>query len=132
MDKIVELQIAAWLACAAFLLMFARNATALWRELKGKEPHPPNDTLEAGRKELERRVTEVEKETADIRRGASHDREAAEVSARNRSAGIYNKMEEVRKELTGQVQVLREEVGKQFKDTERALGRIEGKLDPRL
>lgn len=128
MEKIVEVQIAAWLACAAFLLMMARNGLELYRGLKGKDPHPPNDTLEAGRKELERRVSQVESETADIRRGAAHERETSEVSARQRSAGIYNKIEEVRRELTGQVQELREEVGQQFKDTERALGRIEGKL----
>jgi hypothetical protein len=128
MDKVTEIHIAAWLACLAFVVFASRQLIGLWRELKGKDPNPPNDTLEAGRRELERRVLAGETALANLRQDIAHDREQTEISARSRSAGVYNKVEEVRKELSCKVDELRDEVGQQFKDTERALGRIEGKL----
>lgn len=129
MDKEVAVNIAAWMAVAFFLMAFVKSALWFSDRIKGKDPKPPNDILEHGRRELERRVAAVESEVADLRRDLAHDRESAESSARSRSAGIYSKIDQVREEMLAKVDDLRIEVGQQFKDTERALGRIEGKLE---
>jgi hypothetical protein len=105
------------------LLTLASLAVAVVQVLKlvdrarGKAPNPPNEQLESGRRELERRVTNVEVEVCKLRTDLGHEREFQEASARSRSDKIYAKIDELRVEMTNQ-----------FKDTERALGRIEGKL----
>lgn len=80
------------------------------------------------RGQLERRLEEQDRDRQDLRKMISADREKAEQTARIRTAGIYSKIDEVRKELTTAHGELRHELNRNFQDTERTLGRIEGKL----
>jgi hypothetical protein len=119
-----------WVCVIVFCLVAgARQITGFWRELRGKDPEPPNEQLENSRRELERRVSAAESAIGEVWKNISHDRESGEENARSRSAGIYKKIDEVRAEVSGKVDELRNQMTMQFKDTERALGRIEGKLN---
>ena len=129
MDKLAANNLAAWLACLFFLIAGMNALMKFWRNLKGKESSPPNEQLEVGRRELERRISATERELVDLRKEWSHEREASDAASRQGRAGIYNKIEEVREQFIQKVDELAGEVAKQFQDTERALGRIEGKLD---
>lgn len=118
-------------AIEKFSVTIGGAAAACWyikQLFSRKQPKPGNEQLETGRRELERRVSAAEGEIVKLREGQDHERALTEESARKRSAGIYIKMDELRKELSEKVDGLRDEVTQQFKDTERALGRIEGKL----
>lgn len=77
------------------------------------------------REDIIRRLDEQDKSRAEISKKMTE----AEHTARVRSAGIYSKMEEMRKELTNNTNELRSEMNRNFNDTERTLGRIEGKLN---
>ena len=77
---------------------------------------------------VEHRLDEQDHDRQALRAAIERDRAAWEQSARVRSAGIYAKIDEVRKELDTAHTALRTEITRNFQDTERALGRIEGKL----
>lgn len=128
MSEIVSVHIAAWLACAVFVLGGVHQVLRVWDRLKGHAPEPPNECLEAGRRELAARVGRIEVDLRDLQRAQAHEREQAEMAARARNAKTYEKIEELRIEITGKVEDLRREMTTQFADTERALGRIEGAL----
>jgi hypothetical protein len=57
------------------------------------------------------------------------DKDAFEVSARARSAKIYEKIDEIRQELSEANVATRDCIGKGFQDVERAIGWLEGKID---
>jgi hypothetical protein len=77
----------------------------------------------------DQRITKVERDLGDLTTEFRAQRAQAEASARARSAGLYDKIDQVRLELAGQVSGLRAQFDTMRMDTERALGRIEGKLD---
>jgi hypothetical protein len=54
------LEIAAWLACAAFALWFLLLVDKAVRRVRGKEAEPSNVLLEAEQKELKRRAKALE------------------------------------------------------------------------
>lgn len=119
-----------WIAVSAWAIAGGVNQILkLVDRVKGKSPSPPNEQLEVGRRELERRISAVEKEQAESRKESQHEKEQGESTARASRAALYKKVDDVRAELVTKVDDLRDEMTSQFKDTERALGRIEGKLD---
>ena len=79
--------------------------------------------------ETDRRITRVEEDLLALHRELKTDRETSDVSARQRSAGIYSKIDEVRKELAAANEGTRGELARGFKDVERAIGRLEGKIN---
>jgi len=54
------MEIAAWLACAAFTLWFFMLVDKAIQRVRGKEPQPPNGQLESDQKDLKRRVKSLE------------------------------------------------------------------------
>jgi hypothetical protein len=75
-----------------------------------------------------RGLMEVTEQVRRLWERLERDKESFEVSARTRSAGIYNKIDEIRKELADANTTTREEMSKGFRDVERALGRLEGEI----
>lgn len=45
MTDMVSVNIAAWLGCAAFMLILLNNGAKLMDRIKGQSPNPPNDKL---------------------------------------------------------------------------------------
>lgn len=90
--------------------------------------------------ELEAHKLECKTDRASLWRKIDADRDSQIRSASDRSAGIYNKIDEVRKELTVMHEQARKdltdmhaetrkEMGQGFSDLERAIGKLEGKLE---
>lgn len=81
------------------------------------------------RNDIIRRLDEQDRDRSELRKIIHDDRAANEHAARTRSAGIYQAINKVRDDLTERITEVRDEMAKAAQDTERALGRIEGKLD---
>lgn len=62
-------------------------------------PEPPNSSLHLSHQSLVGRVDDVENEVGKIQAELRADRLRVDENARSRSAGLYNKIDEVRKEL---------------------------------
>src|SRR4051812_10824563 len=118
MDKVTSLNIAGWLACAAFVLMMTNQAFSVFHSLRGKEPHPPNNELGLTQREIDRRVQVAEHGLQQMREEMNRERELFEASARARSAAIYNKIDEMRKEVSQTNMALKDQVVKFFGDVE--------------
>lgn len=110
-------EIAAWLACAAFVMMMVNSGFKLTRNLRGADPQPPNSNLGQSIQELDRRVSEIEVWRDDF--ATKLDEDKTEIIA----AGQHRE-----ERLRAEIAELRHEVNRYSQDTERALGRIEGKL----
>lgn len=76
-----------------------------------------------------RRQEELGVRVERLREVMSEDKTSFEANASRRSAGIYQKIDEVRKELTEANEETRKQMVRGFQDLERAIGRLEGKLD---
>lgn len=150
MTDIVSVNIAAWLACLAFVVVLVNGALKLTDRMKGQ---PPNEQLEAHRLQLERRIAQVEAgyvpaklyetrhaeyqgqlrdlaaQVEHVRSGMHAGCKQSEEAARERSNAIYKKIDEVRVELNASQAEVRNQLEKWTRDTERALGRIEGKIE---
>jgi hypothetical protein len=79
--------------------------------------------------DVSRRLLSQDDEFKQLWERIRADKESADASARARSAGIYSKIDEVRKELAAANTSLRTEIMAGFKDVERTIGRLEGKLE---
>jgi hypothetical protein len=148
-DNLTSINIAAWLAVAAFLIALVNGSFRLWSNLRGKSPEPPNEQLELASQEITRRVQQLEVravlDTVCATRHAESaksietvTRQIAELSALRiadaKDAGasrekMYQAVKEMRLEVTSQVQNLSTTTAKNFQDVDRALGRLEGKLE---
>lgn len=58
--------IAAWIACASFLLFLFNQAAKAWRNLKGRDPEPANASLGQSVEDLTRRVITLEDNYAEM------------------------------------------------------------------
>lgn len=128
-----------WMGCLAFLLVVLNQGWKFFGNITGRKQeiapqpfvveHAEKPVSEAQcaihREDIIRRLNQQDQERAEMRTKMDD----AEKTARVRSAGIYTKIEEVRKELSTNTDELRAEMNRNFQDTERTLGRIEGKLD---
>jgi chromosome segregation ATPase len=77
---------------------------------KPKEGFPPVEQLENSQNALTERVDHLERAISDIRREMKEDREAQAKSASARAAGIYKKIDEVRAELSANLESARKEL----------------------
>jgi hypothetical protein len=77
---------------------------------KAKPGFPPAEQLESSRLALERRVERLEEAMGEIRREMKEDREAQAKLASVRAAGIYKKVDEVRAELSANLELVRHEL----------------------
>jgi hypothetical protein len=134
--------IASAVGIGVFLLIAFNQAAKAWRNLKGEEPHPPNSQLDVSVRDLERRVTlaegatvgiqaEMRKEHDTLRAKQEADNKANEIHISQRSKSIYDEINRCREGLEGKIQAVEDAFTTHSKDIERALGRIEGKLENR-
>lgn len=84
-------------ACALFVLVLCDKVIGVYRNLRGPEAHPPNDTLRATHDALADRVTRTEEQIA----------------------AIWNTFRE-------EDEAIRREIRDSVKTIERSLGRLEG------
>lgn len=83
----------------------------------------------ASKKEFDECALRCRSETLALRAELARDRESNQVHGSERSKTLFQQIEKVRVELMGKNEELRADMQRNFQDTERALGRIEGKLD---
>lgn len=95
----VPVEIAKWLACLVFMVGLFNLCHKAYKNISGKKPHPPNEQLDQSQKAVIERVDKVEERIDEVARQQNSDREEGEKTARVRSAGIYSKLEDVRKEM---------------------------------
>jgi len=77
---------------------------------KPREGFPPVEQLENSQSALTERVENLEQAIWDIRREMKEDRETQAKSASARAAGIYKKIDEVRAELSANLESARKEL----------------------
>lgn len=83
----------------------------------------------ASKEEFDAHAADCRHERAALRAEIKAEREANQVHGSERSRTLFNQIEKVRVELTESQKELAAEMQRNFQDTDRALGRIEGKLD---
>jgi len=109
------------------LIAVAANIAIVWglfkRSDRRREIHPqPLEIKEATQ-------FASKKDLDQLAAARQADMKELEISARARSSATYDKIDEIRIELTQANDATRAEMQKGFKDMERALGRLEGKID---
>lgn len=98
-----------FLACGLTVVGIVLGVAKLFKEFKGKKPKPPNEQLDSSHKNLAQRVENLEERV-------EKNREAAEQQARVRSAGLYAKMDEVRKQTMDHTEMVRRELSSKIDD----------------
>lgn len=83
----------------------------------------------ASKAEFDNHASECRLERVSLRAEIKAERDANQIHASERSKTIFNQIDKVRVELNEKTDSLRDEMQRNFQDTERALGRIEGKID---
>jgi hypothetical protein len=77
---------------------------------KPRAGFPPVEQLENSQQALAHRVEKLENEIAAIRREMKDDRESQTRSASIRAAGLYKKIDDVRAELSANIETVRQEL----------------------
>jgi chromosome segregation ATPase len=77
---------------------------------KPRPGFPPVEQLENSQNALRQRVEKLEDALVELRRDMKLDREDQARSASARAAGIYNKIDEVRAELSANMETVRREL----------------------
>ncbi len=95
MEKLVAVNLAAWVGCFAFVVTLINGLLKLGDRLRGEAAKPSNPELGVSQQDLQRRVHECEEDLETTRAQIARDREADRISATTRSAGIYKKIDEV-------------------------------------
>jgi hypothetical protein len=93
------LEIAAWLACAAFTLWFFLLVKRTVREIRGDDPQPPNAQIGKDVKDLKRRLEILEAWRQQLIEKLDADKLEILHQGCERAAKIYMHIEEVRREL---------------------------------
>lgn len=96
--------------------------------IKGADEYVNRDTCSHLHAETIRRIEEHSRQIELIWEHIIKQKEETEAAARARSAKIYEKIEEVRTELSRDSKRTLEIVSKGFQDLERAIGHLEGKI----
>ncbi len=100
-----------WLVVGLASLCVAINQIDdFFERRKAKPGFPPVEQLENSQNALAQRVDGLEAGLADARREMKEDREALARSASARAAGIYKKVDEVRSELSANLETVRHEL----------------------
>lgn len=100
-------QLQAFLGCVAFLIGIVIGLLKLKKELMGKKAKPPNEVLGESHNTLAQRVGKLEGIV-------DKNRDEAEKQARVRSANLYSKMEEVRKQTSDHTESVRKELSEKI------------------
>jgi hypothetical protein len=107
-----------WLVVGLASLCVAINhIDEFFERRKPREGFPPAEQLENSQLALTERVENLEEAVSDLRREMKEDREAHIKSASIRAAGIYKKIDEVRTELSANMETVRKELS----DNQRSL-----------
>ena len=100
-----------WLVVGLASLCVAINQIDdFFERRKPKAGFPPVEQLENSHEALAERVDKLEEAMTDIRREMREDREAQAKSASASAAGIYKKIDEVRAELSANLETVRHEL----------------------
>jgi hypothetical protein len=100
-----------WLVVALASLCVAINQIDdFFDRRKPREGFPPVEQLDNSQNALSVRVDKLEAEMGELRREMKEDREAANASGSARAAGIYRKIDEVRSELSANLERARQEL----------------------
>ena len=100
-----------WLVVALSALCVALNQIDdFFERRKPREGFPPVEQLENSQNALSARVDRLEAEMGELRREMKEDRESANASASARTEGIYRKIDEVRSELSANLERARQEL----------------------
>jgi predicted nucleic acid-binding Zn-ribbon protein len=101
-----------WLVVGLASLCVAINQIDDFFERRKTKPgFPPAEQLENSQEALADRVVRLEQAVGDIRREMKEDREALSRAGSARAAGIYKKIDEVRAELSANLESARREMG---------------------
>lgn len=92
-------EIAAWMACAAFALWFFLLVKRTVREIRGDDPQPPNPQLGRDVKDLRRRLEILEAWRQELINKLDADKLEILRQGSERAARIYAHIEEIRREL---------------------------------
>jgi chromosome segregation ATPase len=100
-----------WLVVALASLCVAVNQIDdFFERRKSPVGHPPVEQLDSAQQALTERVENLEDDLSDLRHEMKTDREAQLKSASIRAAGIYKKIDEVRTELSANLETVRQEL----------------------
>ena len=100
-----------WLVVAlASLCVTVNQVDDFFERRKTKLGFPPVEQLDSSQQALERRVDKLEDEIARLRREMKEDREAQSRSGSERAAGLYKKIDDVRAELSADIEAVRKEL----------------------
>ncbi len=100
-----------WLVVGLASLCVAINQIDDFFERRKPRPgFPPVEQLENSQQALTERVENLEEDISDLRREMKEDREAQARSASIRTAGLYKKIDEVRGELSANLENVRQEL----------------------
>lgn len=100
-----------WLVVGLASLCVAINQIDDFFERRKPRPgFPPVERLENSQIALSDRVEHLEDDISDLRHEMKEDREAQARSASIRAAGIYKKIDEVRAELSANLETVRQEL----------------------
>jgi hypothetical protein len=86
----------------------------------------------ASKKEFDQFTAVTNANFVQVRDEMKKDRAENQIHASQRQKTIFEALEKVRVEVTDKHDELRAEIQRNFQDTERALGRIEGKIEGKL
>ena len=101
-----------WLVVGLAALCVAINQIDDFFERRKTKPgKPPAEQLENSQEALAERVSRLENAVLEIHREMKEDREAVTRAGSVRAAGIYKKIDEVRAELSANLDAVRREMG---------------------
>lgn len=100
-----------WLVVGLASLCVAVNQIDdFFERRKPRAGFPPVEQLESSQNALTERVANLEDDLSDLRREMKEDRESQAKSASIRAAGLYKKIDEVRAELSANLETARKEL----------------------
>lgn len=103
-------EIAAWLACAAFVVMLLNGGFKLTRNLKGADPQPPNSNLALSVQQLDRRMSALEDWKSELTTKMDDDKTEILNAGEHRAEKIHGRINDVLasvSELKGAVDQMR-------------------------
>lgn len=112
----------------ASLCMGAYYVLLLVDRIKGQPQRPPAKELQLAMRNVEARVNAAEGDIRRIKEDMKLESLRLDAAASKRSADLYAKIDAIRIEMNGNLEQTRTEMSRGFQDMERAIGRLEGKI----
>ena len=109
--------IAAWLACAAFLIWFLLLVKKGVMELRGDAAHPPNPQLGQSIKEMTRRVESLERWREQLVTKLEADKVEVINAGEHRASRLHEHIEKDRVEMERKIESLPERIIAILKNT---------------